>query len=379
MGKNSKSSQSDKESILLVTVIALIVALVVESIILISQSLVVKEVRKQLNDIEAKLTGTTNQTEQAGKTSTETPVTEGQGITTYTYEHETLTSDQVTEFYNEFYPLVDSIKHKNSFVGVITSEEGTDTYIYNSKGEALAQSYDGSITAFTLSNGKQFKLNAYEEKVESANDVDAVDIAKNVLTIANNNKDKVQVFKMIPADATTTTREYRVDIKGKELVEQFYSLTDPDVAEEVMNVTSESLGKDFDYHFILCYYINDANKEFSVLCYIIMDGQEYTSWNLYVPFEIGDWAYSEKMYSVDTETISYTDMFDIAHEEIGEIQKIYFDKMLELGYMTQEEIDAAIEEYYSEILPSDLQNSDEGIMIDGNGNVVEDEKLPSGE
>ena len=376
MSKSSKSSQSDKESILLVTVIALIVALVVETIILISQSLVVKDVRKQLNDIEAKLNGTTSQTEQ---TSTEKLATEGQGITTYTYEHETLNSDQVTEFYNEFYPLVDSIKHKNSFVGVITSEEGTDTYIYNTKGEALAQSYDGSITAFTLSNGKQFKLNAYEEKVESANDVDAVDIAKNVLTIANNNKDKVQVFKMIPADETTTTREYRVDIKGKELAEQFYSLTDPAVAEEVMNVTSESLGEDFDYHFIVCYYINDENKEFSVLCYIVMDGQEYTSWDLYVPFEIGEWAYSEKMYGVDTETISYTDMFDIAHEEIGEIQKIYFNKMLELGYMTQEEIDSAIEEYYSETLPSDLQNSDEEIVIDGNGNVVEDGTLPSGE
>ena len=376
MSKNSKSSQSDKESILLVTVIALIVALVVETIILISQSLVVKDVRKQLNDIEAKLNGTTSQTEQ---TSTEKLATEGQGITTYTYEHETLNSDQVTEFYNEFYPLVDSIKHKNSFVGVITSEEGTDTYIYNTKGEALAQSYDSSITAFTLSNGKQFKLNAYEEKVESANDVDAVDIAKNVLTIANNNKDKVQVFKMIPADETTTTREYRVDIKGKELAEQFYSLTDPAVAEEVMNVTSESLGEDFDYHFIVCYYINDENKEFSVLCYIVMDGQEYTSWDLYVPFEIGDWAYSEKMYGVDTETISYADMFDIAHEEIGEIQKIYFNKMLELGYMTQEEIDSAIEEYYSETLPSDLQNSDEEIVIDGNGNVVEDGTLPSGE
>ena len=156
MSKNSKSSQSDKESILLVTVIALIVALVVESIVLISRSLVVKDMRKQLSDIEAKLTGTTSQT---GQTSTETLVTDGQGITTYTYEHETLTSDQVTEFYNEFYPLVDSIKHKNSFVGVITSEEGTDTYIYNTKGEQTFKQEGFNVVTFA---------NVFREELEKA-------------------------------------------------------------------------------------------------------------------------------------------------------------------------------------------------------------------
>lgn len=212
-------------------------------------------------------------------------------ITTYLYDSNVLEGSDKESALDAINTRLDTLKHQSSYIQVQVAEDDFDTYMYSTNGECFAQSSTGYYTAVTLSNGQTIKLDAENEEVIIDKDADIISLMQRVVEMCKENKD-IKLYDMVVED--DTTKEYRIDMIGKDVFRELYAGFSDELAESMVSNVETQMGEDWEPHFIYCITMNDENL--IMFCYTVDQGNEYTNWVSQGYITMGDWNLDPNWY-----------------------------------------------------------------------------------
>lgn len=212
-------------------------------------------------------------------------------ITTYLYDSNVLEGSDKESALDAINARLDTLKHQSSYIQVQVAEDDFDTYMYSTNGECFAQSSTGYYTAVTLSNGQTVKLDAENEEVIIDKDADIISLMQRVVEMCKENKD-IKLYDMVVED--DTTKEYRIDMIGKDVFRELYAGFSDELAESMVSNVETQMGEDWEPHFIYCITMNDENL--IMFCYTVDQGNEYTNWVSQGYLTMGDWNLDPNWY-----------------------------------------------------------------------------------
>ena len=244
----------------------------------------------------------TTETENTEATETEeTEETEETGITTYMYEHNEMSEEEIESARNRILERVDELRHSNSFVQVQTGESSYEAYFYNTNNECYVATSDGSYDVVFRNDNKVVKYEASSGALAVGEDIDILTIIENAVKAAGTS-DAAKIYEYPHENSGKPYNEYRIDLLGSDGVRMCYSSLGDDFADIMMeNITNQD--PDWNPHLVIIVYVpeDDTDRSFGAVSLVVYDEEnsEYTSWDLLGWIDLDEWKLNDWWYSSD--------------------------------------------------------------------------------
>lgn len=204
------------------------------------------------------------------------------------------------EAIEEIQSLITNIKENNGYLKVVEGEDLTTTYVYNKKGEAVAQGSLGNyLTVFT--NDK--KGVRYTDTVEKGDDIDILSINERVLQLAKENKLELTKPETIVEGDTKGFKVYSVELNGWEDIRKVYEVVSKEFADTMITNMKEQAKDVSDIKMEIQFILGNENQ-LSVACRSTMNGQKYMIWYFDGYLLLYDWELDEDWYTDDFSDIT---------------------------------------------------------------------------
>lgn len=249
-------------------------------------------------------------------------------------EGEILTGGERTEAISRIDKMLKKLRNENGYVRVIDGEDTYETYVFNSKGEALAQGNKYNYITVFRNDGDSVR---FTDVVEVGPDIEILELVENAVELVKRGtvaiKEQVQQFDIFNSGINS----YYIELKNWEQIKELYMTKGEDFADmmieymadmfynqdNIENADSESeedgnidinsddnagddVGDDDNsgeethknlgirFNFL----VGDEN-EFSVGCEAITDDDEYMLWYLDGYLLLYDWELDKEWYTYD--------------------------------------------------------------------------------
>lgn len=190
---------------------------------------------------------------------------------------------------------INSIRQKNYYVQVNDSESTYSIQVYNSKGESIVQS--DSMEDLRVYRNDSHSI-IFSDKVYFGQDIDILKALQNAVSLVGTQS--ATITETI-ADGSNGTQAGLSDIElvvtGIDNIKKIYAPIGEEFATNIVAGLTESTGAQelgLKYNIII-----GTNDELSIICYIILDGTEYTSWEFDGYIELPSWELNEAWYKDD--------------------------------------------------------------------------------
>lgn len=296
------------------------------------------------------------------------------GISTYEYEHNVLTGDELDNASAEIVKYIDSLKSRSIYTQLQIDNDTYESYMYNKNGECFAQTSDGAYAEVFRNDGQAIKYSESNSAVAFGKDIEVLTIMENAVTAAKNKVNGAQMFEMVPASDEATAKEYRVDLVGEEAVKACYNADDEDFANIMYENLIETAGEDWEPHLIMVFIVDDSladtdDNKILMYCLYVADNTEYTNWLMQGYAHVDDWKLSDDWYTTDWSNID-TDTYDEMTSELTSNLQSILDKYFEENGIELETTEE----------PTEVENetlSDISLELENEIEVTETEKIES--
>lgn len=223
---------------------------------------------------------------------------------------------------SEMQQVMNDVWNSNYYTQIYIENEKFIAFLHNKNKEAFAQSNTGGVAVFrndgkTISFGKELTI---EHGVCP-------------LRLFELGMDMVKKFQAIVSIPDTNAQgrpdyvSYEILIKGKDKIYKLYEQVSKEYADEIMQQLfyngSELNPKDITMKLIL---VKGKNDELGGGCWLISNGNEYTSWYFDGYLKMFDWQLTEDWYSNDTsDTNKWQQLIDDLVAEVDKKTKEYAD------------------------------------------------------
>lgn len=219
---------------------------------------------------------------------------------------------------------ISQLQNSNTYMQISTSETAGEIYIYNEHGECIAENSEGTYTAVFRNDNKAVKFDTENSTLAAGEDLEILSILSNVANAELNN-DTIKMYKtLIPEDDNEyNMSEFIVELVGEDAVKSLYSSMSDAYVEQVMASLKEQAGEDWEPNLKFVFDISNTSDEFSAVCLVNQDGQDYTNWAMAGYTGIGTWKLDTKWYEdlSDITSEEYDEMYDKVISECQEAMK----------------------------------------------------------
>ena len=281
----------------------------------------------------------------------------GDGISTYLFEHKTLTGEDAQAVKEKINSTLEYIKTHDTYVQIQTGEASYESYLYNDTGECFAQSSDASYHAIFRNDGKTIKYSDANAAIAFGKDTEVISIVQSAVNAIENGVEGVQLFEMIPASEDTDYIEYRIDLVGEDAVKACYQMHDEEFAQIMYdNLTSQ--GPEWEPHLIFVIIVDTTGEtqQIAITCLYVEDNEEYTNWIMQGYFDVYDWKLGQEWYDTDfstTDGAAYGEMMDTLITDIDTMLNQYIKDndfgIIEETDESQEALNEAIEDALGQV------------------------------
>ena len=221
-----------------------------------------------------------------------------------------------------------NIRDKNAYLKLVDGEDSTQTYLYNSHGEAVLQSdKDQCFTVFT-NQGESYR---FTDKVEKGADIDILQLAENSLKLVGNR-----------AEITEPTSESEDYVKGFETtcvtihgfdnIRGLYEPVGEEFADNMIANMKKSVPANVENVDIRFRFIRGDNGVFSAGCELIMDNKKFMLWYFDGYLSLYDWQLSDIWYEDSINDNNGQEVLQGLIDELDEMFKEYSeDKNLNIS------------------------------------------------
>ena len=212
--------------------------------------------------------------------------------------------------------------NKNGYIQVMTGDSSFEAYLFNSKGEAIAQGSDTGVIVVYRNDGKSIR---YSDLVEYGYDISVMGVLNSAIRLAKENKAYIAENSHNEEDEDGFEKYYII-VEGFENIRGMYSDIGDEFADSTVSRLKESVGdgaSDVKYVFT---FILGQNGELGVACEIEYDEQKLMVWYFDGYTIVYDWELSENWYSYDFENMDDTE----------EAENMITDLLFDLDVMFEE-------------------------------------------
>ena len=190
--------------------------------------------------------------------------------------------------------MIDYVRQGNGYFKVINGKDSSDTYVYNSHGEAVAQASDNKYLTVFKSQSTSVR---FADTVVTEPDIDILKLSENALGLVTSGKATMERPEA-PVIAETNFYTYYVTVKGWANIHKLYESVSTTFADTMVKNMQASVpnGKDIELQFK---YVLGNKKELSEGCNLIMDGKTYTLWYFDGYLLLYDWKLPDDWYNFD--------------------------------------------------------------------------------
>lgn len=221
--------------------------------------------------------------------------TEKKEITTYAYDHKKLDNEQAQTVKNQILEKLNTLKHSNILMEFEVGESVYEGFLYNEHGEAFSQLSDGSYATVHKNNGDTVTYNSEQNTLGIGQDLDYLTLAENAIKLLDSSINNVTLYEMVLDNSST--KEYRLDVKGDNNVKGIYDSLGDDYANYMTDSFKEQLDNE-ELHFIFVYILEEDS--ISLNCMYVHDDTENINWAVNGYSDIKPWKLDDKWYSINT-------------------------------------------------------------------------------
>lgn len=203
-------------------------------------------------------------------------------------------SSEKSEALEKIDTMLTKIRKGNGYFNVVDSEDTSETYIFNSNGEAIAQGSKYNYLTVFRNDGVSAR---YTDNIAIGPDIELLTLMSNSVSLTKSGT--AELSKPIRAlDTDNGFDVYYVYLDGWDNIKKLYSSVDEALAKQMIESMKGSVpdGKDIQLRFK---YILGNEEEFSAGCELIMDDKEYTLWYFDGYLLLYDWKLSNDWYTYD--------------------------------------------------------------------------------
>ena len=229
--------------------------------------------------------------------------------------------------------MIKYVREGNGYFKVVDGENTSETYVYNSAGEAIAQGNKSNyITVFKKDSASV----RYTDIVETGPDVDLLKLMDNALNLVES-KDATLSKPDTPLETEKDFYVYYANIKGWDNIHKLYEGVSVEFADIMVKSMKSSVaeGKDIELRFK---YVTGNNKELSAGCELIMDKAEYILWYFDGYLLLYDWALKEDWYNFDFKDTQKAE--EMLAELLKELDGMFGKYAVDNNLPTKEETEA---------------------------------------
>lgn len=218
--------------------------------------------------------------------------------------------------------LIAEMKENNCYIKLIDGEDSSQTYIYNKKGESVAQgSLNNYLTVFTNDN----KGVRYTDTIEKGEDIDILSIVTNTVQLAKDGKAVMTKPETIIEGDEKGFKSYNIELKGWDTIEKIYEPISKEFADKMISNMKEQAQNVSDIELTLQIIVGNE-KQLSVACQLNMNNQKYMLWYFDGYLLLYDWELAEEWYSYDfSDEEKSEQMLDSLLTSLDEMFKRYAD------------------------------------------------------
>lgn len=294
----------------------------------------------------------------------------------YEFSEEVKGADKTNDI-AEMKKYIADIKSKNVYMQVNHTQEGFQTVILNNKGQGVIQdSETGSIEVLL---GDSHSV-LYTDNINLIQDVTALDLLDFAIDAVEQNYAKIYKDKEYD-DNVGEAEGYKlryIDVVGIDNIAKLYS----NVSKEFSDIFMENLklgtqGTNVVALRFLYFTPVEESENFAAGCNILLDSEEYMSWNFENYVEIYDWELGPDWFDIDYSDVENNTklegMLEVLIKELDEILHEYAKENNLDGYIediTNGENDEAINKVEDE--HTDETTDEE--LVDNNDETEETEE-----
>lgn len=189
--------------------------------------------------------------------------------------------------------LISDLMHSNTYITIKDGPDSSETFVYNTKGECIAQGSKGNyITVFRNDNISY----SFTDMLHVGEDISMLQIIYNSLEKALNGEATIKIPK---ESFQNDLKGLRIYLDGWDKVNGIYAMISDEFAlKMITNMQNNVMSNDFGLIFDIIYA--DDNR-LSVDCNLSVDGRVYTSWYFDGYLTLSDWELQKEWYSLGLE------------------------------------------------------------------------------
>ncbi len=294
--------------------------------IVLSYAMVASGLKKASDKIETKA-NTENSTDSGAiaentTSGNDTIDEENDVITTYELPHEEVKGKELEDLQADLKNRIAHVRETNSFVQLQTGVSEYETYVYNNNGECVAETSDGSYSVVFRNDNKVVKYEDASGALAVGQDIDIMTFIENAVMAAGTND--VKMYRYPENTVDDTYEEYRVDLKGEDIVRLCYSPLGEDFAD-VMMENLKAQDPEWNPHLVIVLYVpTDDKPNFGAVAISVYDNlnKEFTNWDLLGWIELSDWKLDEWWYTYDfskADSETYIEHMKSLMDELGSL------------------------------------------------------------
>lgn len=193
------------------------------------------------------------------------------------------------------------LDEQSVFLSVQISENEYDGYLYNSKGEILAQADNASYTAVFTNDGRSIRYDSSDGTVSIDSAIDVLTTIHNAVDGLTSGKSGFSLKKIELADkdkaATDSVTEYVIDVSGEEAFLAVYSSVSDEFATKLKDALTSTM-EGWEPHLEFGFVFDDENN-INMYCNIVTDEGTYSNWVCTGYRMIQDWVLDEEWYNTE--------------------------------------------------------------------------------
>lgn len=225
--------------------------------------------------------------------------------------HKVESIDEAKAKVKEVNGVFDELLKKNVYFNVQIGQDSYDGYLYNTKGEIVSQSSDGSLTTVYTKDKHCVAVSSEDQSMTVDASIDFVAMCRNALNAVSEDNKDVTLY-MVDSEGEDSSsdefstlgkvQEYVIDFKGEDACKLIYSSTKADYADTVIKALKEYLGDSWVPHMEIGFVWSEDNQLASYCNIISESGSHDSNWICIGSGDTPDWELPEEWYSADYTT-----------------------------------------------------------------------------
>lgn len=223
-------------------------------------------------------------------------------------EIEEVTGDKVTKDMEKIREVLRLMSDANPYFQLNISADSYQVVLLNNQGQGFSQNLATGTISVYRGDGTSV---LYTDTVKLVNDITPLQMLEFGLDLVDEGVAKL--YKDIAVEDGQNAQEVSkaydvryVDIVGYDNINKLYAKIDDEFAQTMVTGLKEDTIENSEVTLRLIYVTSENSDEISAGCNIIIDEDEYSSWNFDGYIDLYDWELGKEWFEYDYETMENT-------------------------------------------------------------------------